>query len=514
MPPHPLSQVRSDAHVIAGPGSQTFDRRPALTPYIAKIIAEWWYNEANFCTLLTYFLSAEAGPVMAMMQALRSSSAQFDMIEAAASNKLYDPELEAFEAVMKIVRRAASKRNKIAHHLWAYCDELQDAVILVEPSAYHELFVKAATRSNPAGTWLLYPNVRNCLVYREKELQEVLAELEVVSKSITFLANYLMLPTGSSIRNNTYKMLCNAPEISDSLVRDSGTASKESSSAAIPLMTWSGIATLRDRQCSCWLKLRRPRATEAIRRKPQSPAAPWMREDAAEPHPARRLEVIGEPQGGNWNSDRNAVVRDGRREQINAVLNLRFEGLLRYLTLDNRQAKRPRFCLGVELRLAQRRVLFGEWHGAAITPDTEMLVEIGADALVEIGRNVDLRMLQARHGGGEGPLDRLAPDEKPEGVGKFRAGGDNLANPALGELALDEIDELAGTERVQLDAPGAMIIVAQQEIDFRLGCAIPLQGLADLVTKAWVGRTSGHAPRAAVKRTSREVMNSGGKVYH
>ena len=107
MPPHPLSEVRSKARVIAGPGSQTFDRRPALTPYIAKIIAEWSYNEANSCTLLTYFLSAEAGPVMTMMQALRSSSAQFDMIEAAASNKLYDPELEAFEAVMSYENCAA-----------------------------------------------------------------------------------------------------------------------------------------------------------------------------------------------------------------------------------------------------------------------------------------------------------------------------------------------------------------------------------------------------------------------
>ena len=52
-------------------------------------------------------------------------------------------------------------------------------------------------------------------------------------------------------------------------------------------------------------------------------------------------------------------------------------------------------------------------------------------------------MLQARHGGGEGPLDRLAPDEKPEGVGEFRGGGDNLADPGVGELSLDKVDEPA-----------------------------------------------------------------------
>ncbi len=45
------------------------------------------------------------------------------------------------------------------------------------------------------------------------------------------------------------------------------------------------------------------------------------------------------------------------------------------------------------------------------------------------------------------------------------------------ELALDEVDEPAGTDQsVQLNTLGAVAIVAQQEIDFRLGRAIPLQG--------------------------------------
>jgi hypothetical protein len=217
MPPHPLSQVRSNARVIAGPGSQTFDHRAALAPFITKIVAEWSYIEANICTILTYLLKAEAGPVMAMMQAIRSSSIQFDLVEAAASNKLFDPALESFEAVLAIARRAASKRHKIAHHLWAYCDELQDAVILVEPSAYRDLFVKAATEENHTGSWLLYPAVTDCFVYREKEFQEILDEIETVSRSVTLFSNYLLLSQGSSIRDNTYRMLCSAPEIQTAL---------------------------------------------------------------------------------------------------------------------------------------------------------------------------------------------------------------------------------------------------------------------------------------------------------
>src|SRR5262245_10415661 len=118
MPPQPLSRVRPDAVVVAGPGPQTFDRRPAFAPYIAKIISQWSYNEANLCSILAYLLSAEAGPVIAMVQALRNSSAQLDLVKAASESKLYDPELEVAQAVIYLARKCATKRHLVAHHVW------------------------------------------------------------------------------------------------------------------------------------------------------------------------------------------------------------------------------------------------------------------------------------------------------------------------------------------------------------------------------------------------------------
>jgi len=119
MPPQPLSRVRPLAKVFASP--EAIQRRPRLAPYIAEVIARWADIEANVGSILAFLLAAEAGPTIAMLQAVRSASAQMDMIEAAGKIKLIDPELEMFEAVVRLARSSARKRNNVAHHIWAFC---------------------------------------------------------------------------------------------------------------------------------------------------------------------------------------------------------------------------------------------------------------------------------------------------------------------------------------------------------------------------------------------------------
>jgi hypothetical protein len=116
MAPQPLSRVRPNALVNASP--EAIALRPKLAPLIAEIIARWADIEVNIGTILSYVLRTEAGPIAAMLHAIVSASAQMDMIHAAGSAKLFDPELEVFEAVIKIARAAAKKRNAVAHHIW------------------------------------------------------------------------------------------------------------------------------------------------------------------------------------------------------------------------------------------------------------------------------------------------------------------------------------------------------------------------------------------------------------
>jgi hypothetical protein len=216
MPPQPLSRVRPNALIMASPDAIV--RRPRLAPLIAEIIARWADIEANVGTILSYVLRAEAAPVAAMLNAIVSASAQMDMIHAAGWAKLFDPELETFEAVIKIARAAAKKRNTIAHHVWAYSDDLPEALLLIDPEAYSEMFVKLqdALSQPDAGWTMLQADSERTMVYRENDLTQIIEELKTVARCTTFLINYL--EPRHVARDRMYSMLCGEPLIGAALI--------------------------------------------------------------------------------------------------------------------------------------------------------------------------------------------------------------------------------------------------------------------------------------------------------
>jgi hypothetical protein len=217
MPPQPLSRVHPRAIALASPDAIT--QRPQLAPFIAEIIARWADIEANLRTILSYILRAEAGPVAAMLHAVISASAQMDMIVAAGREKLFDPELEMFEAVIKIARTAAKGRHAVAHHVWAYTTELPDALLLVEPEAYSEIFVdlQRAREQQPAGWIIIQPDRDRTMVYREGDFRQIIEDLKTVAKCTTFLINYL--EPGHIARDQMYRRLCSEPLIDAALLR-------------------------------------------------------------------------------------------------------------------------------------------------------------------------------------------------------------------------------------------------------------------------------------------------------
>jgi hypothetical protein len=192
--------------------------RPKLAPLLAEIIARWADIEANTGTILSYILRAEAAPSAAMLYAVRSSSAQMDMILAAGWAKLFDPELEIFEAVIQIARAAARKRNAIAHHVWGYTPRLPEALLLLEPGAYSDMFVELQRAFAPAPTddpISAQPDKDRTFVYREHDFYEIIAELKAVARCTTFLITYL--EPGHVARDRMYSTLCSEPLIDAAL---------------------------------------------------------------------------------------------------------------------------------------------------------------------------------------------------------------------------------------------------------------------------------------------------------
>lgn len=216
MPPQPLSNVRTDAKFQVHKKATEF--RPQLAPFIARIISQWALVEAGIGTMLSSILEAEFAATAAILSSLRSSSAQIDALAAAGRTKLSGRDLELFEAVIMIVRSAAKKRNLIAHHIWAYSDDLPDALLLVEPKAYAQIHVKFQTSlatKTYGGSDTLHPSPEHVRVYRKQDFEEIVREIDTVNDSVLITCFHL----DQNIENDFYDELCSEPLVARALAR-------------------------------------------------------------------------------------------------------------------------------------------------------------------------------------------------------------------------------------------------------------------------------------------------------
>jgi len=210
MPPQPLSKVRPKAKVLPAPET-LYSHRPWLAPLAMAVIAHWSEIEAKTAAILTYVLHAEAKPTMAMIQAIRSASAQMDMVESAGIAKLDGQDLEIFGATLRLARIAAKKRHPIAHHIWAFDLQMTDAIFLVEPSAYLEMYTQLADGSRQ----LWEPDRNRVMVYRQRDFEEIIAEMKTVARCID-LASWA-LNGRDPVSPKTYELLFAEPLFQEAL---------------------------------------------------------------------------------------------------------------------------------------------------------------------------------------------------------------------------------------------------------------------------------------------------------
>jgi hypothetical protein len=215
MPPQLLSRVRPQATILVT--TKALKLRPKLAPFIAEIIGGWASLEVTASIILGHVLQTDAAPIAAMLHAINSASARISMMESAGAAKLLDPELELFQAFMKIIRAAARKRNPIAHHIWGYTEELPEALLLIEPEAQLDVSVRAQNTIRGFSTethLVLQPDRDRVWVYREGDFTEIIEEQNTISKNAFLLILYL---ERASFRDQIYPQLCAEPLIDAAL---------------------------------------------------------------------------------------------------------------------------------------------------------------------------------------------------------------------------------------------------------------------------------------------------------
>lgn len=225
MPPQPLSLVMPHATVSWGAGF-AFEKRPSLAPLVAEAISAWAYAEATMGDILIRMLGARGEPAAKMYSAIVSTTARLDALSAAARCSLQSRYLEMFDALKMVVKPVAGARNRLAHDLWCYSDDLPDALLLLDASASFDFFVERNTfhfdqdaraaaiqgkRPPP-----LFPMDR-VFVYREQELTEILTAVREVHQ---LLALFVVVASGHQPQaESNFRELELEPRIQTALAR-------------------------------------------------------------------------------------------------------------------------------------------------------------------------------------------------------------------------------------------------------------------------------------------------------
>lgn len=189
--PDPLSRVcpRGPYNFVTA----NLQKRPELMSLVGGCIAQWSIAEAHLGSFLVAITEAQARATLAMFSALNSNAAKVAMIEAAASAALPEDKLEMFEAILPLIRRAAKQRHKFAHHVWGVCDELPEALLLVDPQ--HTLNFVVTTTEFATGLQQAqsvgerYPEFSRdeIFVYRRSDFETYISETAEAAKLMHYL---------------------------------------------------------------------------------------------------------------------------------------------------------------------------------------------------------------------------------------------------------------------------------------------------------------------------------------
>jgi hypothetical protein len=182
LPPQPLSNVYPKATIFVGAFSGR--RQAELAALVAQCIATSADIGVQYGLLVTTLLQAQAKPTAAMFYALTSDVAQIAALKAAATEILGDGtrELDLFDAIMWGATDVSRRhRNKFAHWVWGYADEIPDAILFIDPEALvaHDILLGGFMQAPHHGRGLNINkiDVTKIVVYRERDIKEALEEL-------------------------------------------------------------------------------------------------------------------------------------------------------------------------------------------------------------------------------------------------------------------------------------------------------------------------------------------------
>jgi hypothetical protein len=182
-----------------------------MAALVCSIIATWAWVDQQLGLLLVQVLGAEAAPAIAMYSVLKNPQVQELALDAAAKASLRDDQYDVFSAVLMVVESAQKERHKLAHWVWANCEEVPGALLLVDPKYLKRQHTKMhyvrsrmlAGRPLPplseGETREMFMPTQSTWVYQKTDLQHIDDELRDAATAVQWFGHYLNSAISDSV---------------------------------------------------------------------------------------------------------------------------------------------------------------------------------------------------------------------------------------------------------------------------------------------------------------------------
>jgi hypothetical protein len=155
---------------------------PDLCAKFAQVVAVASLLETRLSGLLAMLSGGSAEVTLAMFMAVNSTDAQRAMLRSAAEVALKGQEFEALCDLLDDYKARAKERNKVAHGIWATSSDVPNALLLVRAADLAALNKRLAMLAmtnirGPLPDDLTDHLWQNCMIYRAKDFEDVLARL-------------------------------------------------------------------------------------------------------------------------------------------------------------------------------------------------------------------------------------------------------------------------------------------------------------------------------------------------
>jgi len=142
--------------------------------------------------ILAAMLKADTAVAVDMFLAIKSSQTQREVLNTVAKGILTDADSEILEALLAVYRSLERQRNKLAHGIYGFSNELPDAILWADIHDFASFLVRVYA-AEYAGSPLEDPHAplrESMYVYSLRDLAKLVADMEELHNAVMLFHSY------------------------------------------------------------------------------------------------------------------------------------------------------------------------------------------------------------------------------------------------------------------------------------------------------------------------------------